>query len=242
MKYFKLFENYINKDIYNITFEDVCISVDDYINNVINADYINKDKDDPYGNGALFSMVDFYNAEFNFVPYRNDISKDEDFFNYMKDENTWMNPINMFNNTKKIIIEKINNNKIHIWRVMNVDDTFLNNLNNNQHIGICWCFEESEASSLWEDSYGHKGDLFKIRIHGIVDIKDVDWNKTILYNMNLSTGDECEIRLKKNVDVEIVDMYKGVGYQTTDRFFPDLKREKDKVTHITKFNKMIFKT
>jgi hypothetical protein len=129
--------------------------------------------------------------------------------------------IDRFEDIKYRINSKINNNKITIWRALEVPDDWYNNLiTNGGKLGIYWTFNKYSA-----DTYDGGGDFNnKVVIESIVDIKYVDWVETYKCNLNLLFGDaESEIRLYKNSPLDIINI-------EINKVLVDIKNLNNKIT------------
>jgi hypothetical protein len=112
--------------------------------------------------------------------------------------------IDRFENIKYRINSKINNNKIIIWRAIEVPEDWYNNLiTNGGKLGIYWTFNKNSA-----DTYEGDGDYNnKVIIEAIVNIKYVDWVETYKCNLHLLFGEaESEIRLYKKSPLKIISI------------------------------------
>lgn len=123
-------------------------------------------------------------------------------------------------NIRRIIID--NNNKIPIYRVLTVNDKFFNHLETttSPKLGIYWSWDENSAEAHWGDWKKPNS----IIIHSEINENEVDWEATILLNINAITGeDEREIRLYNNTPLKILAL---VNHKTNQKY--DISKIKDK--------------
>lgn len=93
----------------------------------------------------------------------------------------------------------IDGDVITIWREMTVDDKWIQSLPREaKRLGRYWSFEQDAAEAHW----GGAGK--RIQIQTSVNQNYVDWNQTILANIDPQIGeDEKEITLFKNTPIKI---------------------------------------
>jgi hypothetical protein len=96
--------------------------------------------------------------------------------------------------------------KIAIWRCITVSRHWMETEMLSRPLGICWSYDPSFAKAHF-GSYGH-GSEVSLVIEGLVDIQDVDWQRTVLLNAvdEFTTGEEREIRLRDDAFVELVSL------------------------------------
>lgn len=104
---------------------------------------------------------------------------------------------------ENVIVEissNIKNNKITIWRVMTVDDKWLENLSTTgMRLGKYWSFEKDAAEAHWGGNESNT-----IRIQTTINEKYIDWGETIEANIDPNIGEtEKEITLFKNTPLII---------------------------------------
>jgi len=160
-------------------------------------------------------FIEYYKYEENLVDEDNDeIEKTENFQNWFEYELRIR-----YDDAVDIINDHINSDgTIDIWRMMKVTSEWLENLTGTgKHLGIYWSWEEDAAEAHW----GHGGGKY-LTIKSSVREEYVNWEDTIMLNMNIDLGDEKEIRLYKNTKLKIedlefdgktVDLYGGSGGQ-----------------------------
>jgi hypothetical protein len=132
-----------------------------------------------------------------------DLDEDEvnsnslEFLNYIKNEYE-----DRFETVKEEIYDKIDydTNKLTIYRAITVDDNWFQHLNTQgKRLGIYWTYNENSAETHWGDFKKTNTAIIEVEI----DEKYIDWKTTFELNVNLSTGDEDEIRLYKNTKLTI---------------------------------------
>ena len=164
-------------------------------NNIITPEYIKSiEMSDNYER-----FIENYQYEENKVDIdKDEIEESEDFKNWFKYELQYR---------YDDVIDKLNdvissNNTIDIWRMMTVDDNWINNLHQKgKHLGIYWSWDENSAEAHW----GNSGQ--RITLNSNVREAYVNWVDTIQLNMDISLGEEeKEIRLFKNTPIKIIEM------------------------------------
>jgi hypothetical protein len=145
-------------------------------------------------------FIDFYKYEENLVDEENDVIEEtEEFQNWFEYELTIR-----YEDAVERIENYINSDgTIDIWRMMTVTSEWLENLTGTgKHLGIYWSWEEGAAEAHW----GH-GDGKYLTIKSSVREEYVNWEDTIMLNMNIDLGEEeKEIRLYKNTKLKIEDL------------------------------------
>jgi len=100
---------------------------------------------------------------------------------------------------------------IDIWREMTVDENWLSHVADaGKHLGIYWSWDERAAEAHWSRG--------KIPVTMKTSVREVyiNWEETIELNMDYSLGEEKEIRLFKNTELKIEELYvNGVDVMDT---------------------------
>tara|TARA_R110000796_G_scaffold58413_4_gene134879 strand:- start:30084 stop:30737 length:654 start_codon:yes stop_codon:yes gene_type:complete len=93
----------------------------------------------------------------------------------------------------------IDGDTITIWREMTVDDKWIQSLPREaKRLGMYWSYEQDAAEAHW----GGAGK--RIQLQTSINQSYVDWNQTILANIDPQIGeDEKEITLFKNTPIKI---------------------------------------
>jgi hypothetical protein len=100
--------------------------------------------------------------------------------------------------------ELIQNGKVTVWRAMTVTSSWLDHLEREgKHLGIYWTWDPDAADTHWGD-YSKPS---KVLIEAEVPENGVDWEKTLITNVEPFTGDdEKEITLIKGVPLKILSV------------------------------------
>ena len=109
----------------------------------------------------------------------------------------------LFDDAKYNIEKSIKNDKLKIYRAMYVNDSFEENLNRTNHLGVYWSWNK-------EGAYAHNSDYNRgknsLIIEAIIDINNINWNLTFYQNIHPAFCDEDEIRTFKNIEIEVLSM------------------------------------
>ena len=126
-----------------------------------------------------------------------EIEEMEEYKNWLEIENEYI-----FDNIKSKIDSKIEDGQLTIWRVITVDEKWLDHfIKHGKHLGIYWSWEESSAEAHW--GYGEDKNI-EVRFQCTIDERQVNWKDTILLNMHPGLGEEeKEIRLVKNTRLKL---------------------------------------
>jgi hypothetical protein len=177
-----------------------------YISDIPKEDILSKDLDkninDYIGDLETYGYVYKYENPDKYEDLTDsEVTETEDFKNWIEYEIEYR-----YNN----IIDKLSdladiNGRIKIWRVLAVDNNWLNHLKKEGlHLGIYWSYEKDVAEAHW--GYNKDTNLYA-RIESSVDEKHVNWIDTIKANLNFATGDEeKEIRLFKGTLLKIENL------------------------------------
>lgn len=243
MKHLQLFENYNN--INSIKLEDVIVSVEDYIYQTFTVHANKKDEgiDNPYGcdsaNGILadMDMDDLYNV-YN-IPHEKEDKhfwKHQNFLNMMKDENCFISLPRRFNYIKSQLLKL--GNPITIWRCMSVNDEYIKKFmdGNIEKLGKYWTYSTENLAAINHQKLEHL-----IAIKCSVDSKYVDFEKTILFNLNYSVGSsESEIILIPDAELKL-DSVLITTKEMIERFFPFFNKQYYKELNIQHLKSKTFK-
>lgn len=105
---------------------------------------------------------------------------------------------------------KIHNGKITIYRMMNVNQEWLENLSySGKHLGVYWTWEKGSADAYWG-----KNLPLTIIISAEVPEQYINWDETLYANISPSYTVEREIKLFKNTPLQIksIEQVKGKYY------------------------------
>lgn len=154
--------------------------------------------------GALEIMVGYYLGENpekrNELDSLNEreIAETSDFLNWLEEDLKYKYDdfMRLFKNLKNP------DNSVTIYRIMKVKESWKKKLLKNEQInlGIYWSYEEDAAEAHW----GHNiSDTIEVFIEARVDFDKINWYQTMFANLQPSTGDEKEIRLPKDVVLNV---------------------------------------
>jgi len=185
-------------------------------NNIITPEYIKGlEMSDEYER-----FIENYQYEEN----KTDVDKDEieetdDFKNWFKYELKYLYD-DVLDKLNDIILP---NNTINIWRMLTVDENWINNLIvKGKHLGIYWSWDENSAEAHWGNG-GQK----RVTLKSNVREEYVNWDDTIKLNMNISLGEEeKEIRLFKNTPIKIIEILDENNHNLLE--LPEYKQIKEK--------------
>ncbi len=179
----------LEKSIYDIRkFDDIIThsSLDNYIKHLTYSD----------------NFEDYYVCDYR---YENDIDEDieDDVIASDEDFKFWLrNRIwESFNNILIILKNKIRSDgTITIHRAMKVKDNWYETLEKEgKHLGIYWTYDEHKPEAYCGNSQPNEAIIITK-----VNEKYINWNETILLNMDVTLGyEEREIRLFKNTPLKI---------------------------------------
>ena len=131
-----------------------------------------------------------------------DIIKSPEFKLFVKQELS-----NYLNQAINRISDKIIDGKIAIYREINVDQEWLENLlYQGKHLGVYWSWEKGNADSYWG-----KNKQYTILISSEIDERYINWEETLYANMSPTYYEEEEIKLFKNTPIKInsIEQVKG---------------------------------
>lgn len=182
MKHLTLFKNFIT--------ESLLPSVN--IDSILTRDFVKgmAAKDE-------YSM-DLYKHE-EYLTNVEDINQ-EDFLNWLEYDLRYKleELIRLFRN------DLIHNGKVTLWRAMTVTSSWLDHLEREgKHLGIYWTWDPDAADTHW----GDYSKTSKVLIEAEVPENGVDWEKTLIMNIEPFTGeDEKEITVFKGVPLKIISI------------------------------------
>ena len=215
LKYLKLFENFETNNLSNITLEDVIGSVKDYIYKTYTADQ--NELDNPYGCDSKdlleedVALCDEYDIDCNDPDYW----KSDRFIEMMGDENCGISLPYRFGYIKEDLM-KLGQN-ITIWRCISVDHNFTTNFKNGEidSLGKYWSYSKFDLATQM-----HKKLDYLVVFECKVDTKNVNWQQTILYNLNYAVGgNEREIILNRDAKLTLINAF-VTNKTVEERFFP----------------------
>lgn len=127
-----------------------------------------------------------------------DFLESEEYDDWFKYEMSYrcQETINMFN--YDIII----GNELSIYRMIVVNDEWIENLKQGDSLGIYWSYEEDAAEPHW----GYNNAANHVLIEALVNVDDINWIKTIQANMHPSYTQEKEIYLDKNTPIKLISI------------------------------------
>ena len=98
----------------------------------------------------------------------------------------------------------IKNGKVTVWRRITVGDSWIDHLSKKgKHLGVYWSWDPDAAEAHWGDS----DKKFSALIEAEVSENGVDWEQTLIANIQPFTGDdEKEITLNKGVPLKILSI------------------------------------
>jgi hypothetical protein len=184
MKHLTLFENFIT--------ESLLTSVN--LDSILTRDFVK----DMAAKNEYFMGI--YKHEEQLTDVDDEDIDQEDFLNWLEYELRYKleELIRLYRN------ELIQNGKVTVWRAMTVTSSWLDHLEREgKHLGIYWTWDPDAADTHWGD-YSKPS---KVLIEAEVPENGVDWEKTLITNIEPFTGDdEKEITLIKGVPLRILSI------------------------------------
>jgi hypothetical protein len=184
MKHLTLFENFI--------YESLLTSVN--LDSILTRDFV----EDMAAKDEFF--MDMYKHEEYLTDVEDEDINQEDFLNWLEYDLRYKleELIRLYRN------ELIHNGKVTVWRAMTVTSSWLDHLEREgKHLGIYWTWDPDAADTHWGD-YSKPS---KVLIEAEVPENGVDWEKTLIMNIEPFTGDdEKEITLFKGVPLKILSI------------------------------------
>ena len=166
-------------------------------------------------------FIEHYQYEENKIDIdKDEIEETDDFKNWFKYELDYLYD-NVIDKLNHIILS---NNTVNIWRMLTVDENWINHLlKKGKHLGIYWSWDENAAEAHWGS-----GNQKRITLKSNIKEEYVNWIDTIKLNMNISLGDEeKEIRLFKNTPIKIDEILNENNENLLD--LPEHKQIKEKI-------------
>jgi hypothetical protein len=145
-------------------------------------------------------FMDLYKHEEQLTDVDDEDIDQEDFLNWLEYDLRYKleELIRLYRN------ELIQNGKVTVWRAMTVTSSWLDHLEREgKHLGIYWTWDPDAADTHW----GDYSKTSKVLIEAEVPENGVDWEKTLITNVEPFTGDdEKEITLIKGVPLRILSI------------------------------------
>jgi hypothetical protein len=145
-------------------------------------------------------FLDLYKHEEQLTDVDDEDIDQEDFLNWLEYDLRYKleELISVYKN------DVIQNGKVTVWRAMTVTSSWLDHLEREgKHLGIYWTWDPDAADTHWGD-YSKPS---KVLIEAEVPENGVDWEKTLITNIEPFTGDdEKEITLIKGVPLRILSI------------------------------------
>jgi len=145
-------------------------------------------------------FMDLYKREEQLTDVDDEDIDQEDFLNWLEYDLRYKleELIRLYRN------ELIQNGKVTVWRAMTVTSSWLDHLEREgKHLGIYWTWDPDAADTHW----GDYSKTSKVLIEAEVPENGVDWEKTLITNIEPFTGDdEKEITLIKGVPLRILSI------------------------------------
>ena len=145
-------------------------------------------------------FMDLYKHEEQLTDVDDEDIDQEDFLNWLEYDLRYKleELISVYKN------DVIRNGKATVWRAMTVTSSWLDHLEREgKHLGIYWTWDPDAADTHWGD-YSKPS---KVLIEAEVPENGVDWEKTLITNIEPFTGDdEKEITLIKGVPLRILSI------------------------------------
>jgi hypothetical protein len=145
-------------------------------------------------------FMDLYKREEQLTDVDDEDIDQEDFLNWLEYDLRYKleELISVYKN------EVIQNGKVTVWRAMTVTSSWLDHLEREgKHLGIYWTWDPDAADTHW----GDYSKTSKVLIEAEVPENGVDWEKTLITNVEPFTGDdEKEITLIKGVPLRILSI------------------------------------
>ena len=184
MKHLTLFENFITESLL------ASVNIDSIITPEFVEDMATKDE----------FFMDMYKHEEGLNDVEDEDINQEDFLNWLEYDLRYK----LEELVRHYRSEVIHNGKVIIWRAMTVTSSWLDHLEREgKHLGIYWTWDPDSADTHWGD-YSKPS---KVLIEAEVPENGVDWEKTLIMNIEPFTGDdEKEITLFKGVPLKILSV------------------------------------
>ena len=184
MKHLTLFENFLTESLLS------SVNIDSILTRDFVKDMAAKDE---------YSM-DLYKHEEYLTNVEDEDINQEDFLNWLEYDLRYKleELIRLFRN------DLIHNGKVTLWRAMTVKSSWLDHLEREgKHLGIYWTWDPDAADTHW----GDYSKTSKVLIEAEVPENGVDWEKTLIMNIEPFTGeDEKEITVFKGVPLKIISI------------------------------------
>ena len=184
MKHLTLFENFITESLLS------SVNLDSILTPEFVEDMSAKDE----------YFMDLYKHEEQLIDVDDEDIDQEDFLNWLEYDLRYKleELIRLYRN------ELIQNGRVTVWRAMTVTSSWLAHLEREgKHLGIYWTWDPDAADTHW----GDYSKTSKVLIEAEVPENGVDWEKTLITNIEPFTGDdEKEITLIKGVPLRILSI------------------------------------
>ena len=184
MKHLTLFENFITESLL------ASVNIDSIITPEFVEDMATKDE----------FFMDMYKHEEGLNDVEDEDINQEDFLSWLEYDLRYK----LEGLVRHYRSEVIHNGKAIIWRAMTVTSSWLDHLEREgKHLGIYWTWDPDSADTHW----GDYSKTSKVLIEAEVPENGVDWEKTLIMNIEPFTGDdEKEITLFKGVPLKILSV------------------------------------
>ena len=184
MKHLTLFENFLSESLLS------SVNIDSILTPEFVEDMATKDE----------FFMDMYKHEEGLNDVEDEDINQEDFLNWLEYDLRYK----LEELVRHYRSEVIHNGKAIIWRAMTVTSSWLDHLEREgKHLGIYWTWDPDAADTHWGD-YSKPS---KVLIEAEVPENGVDWEKTLIMNIEPFTGDdEKEITLFKGVPLKILSV------------------------------------
>lgn len=159
-----------------------------------NLEYLNGNYNmfDLYLDSFKSSLSDEEYDEFGYYS-KDEIFSMPEFLNFVKQQLT-----NEYKEKINKILSKFKNNKIVIYREITVPKSWRPD---SKNLGVYWSWDENAAEAFWgENGKGYKNYL----LVGEVDESNINWDETIMKNINPVLENECEIEVKQNASIKLL--------------------------------------
>ena len=184
MKHLTLFENFLAESLLS------SVNIDSILTPEFVEDMAAKDE----------FFMDMYKHEEGLNDVEDEDINQEDFLNWLEYDLRYK----LEELVRHYRSEVIQNGKAIIWRAMTVTSSWIDHLEREgKHLGIYWTWDPDSADTHWGD-YSKPS---KVLIEAEVPENGVDWEKTLIMNIEPFTGDdEKEITLFKGVPLKILSV------------------------------------
>jgi hypothetical protein len=184
MKHLTLFENFLAESLLS------SVNIDSILTPEFVEDMAAKDE----------FFMDMYKHEEGLTDVEDEDINQEDFLNWLEYDLRYK----LEELVRHYRSEVIHNGKAIIWRAMTVTSSWLDHLEREgKHLGIYWTWDPDAADTHW----GDYSKTSKVLIEAEVPENGVDWEKTLIMNIEPFTGDdEKEITLFKGVPLKILSV------------------------------------